>query len=125
MRIRTTKTGASLALGAFLLACGSDEGGGGGLIEPTGGPPSFSSTPLPTADHNRPYEYRVEVTDPDGESVTVRATQLPSWLAFDPGALLVSGTAEWENIGSHSVSLQASDGQSNTVQTFSIAVLPV
>jgi murein DD-endopeptidase MepM/ murein hydrolase activator NlpD len=85
------------------------------------GAPVFGA-PLTMADHNRPYVYVLEVMDPEGDPVTIDVVQRPAWLQFDPASLTLSGTAGWPNIGSHAVSIQATDGAHESTQEFTIVV---
>lgn len=107
----------------LLLACGGSGGGnGGGPAAPTvNQAPVFNSTPPTAADHNRPYRYRADVTDPDGDPISLRMIA-SAWLALDPQTGEVSGTAGRPAIGRHNVRLFASDGELETEQSFAISV---
>ncbi|MEN8144525.1 MAG: peptidoglycan DD-metalloendopeptidase family protein [Gemmatimonadota bacterium] len=83
--------------------------------------PSFGS-PIILADHNRDYEYVVQTTDAEGDAITLSAPTLPTWLEFDAGTSTIRGLADWPNVGSHSVSLLATDGELQTAQSFNINV---
>lgn len=83
--------------------------------------PIFTSEPVLSVDENAAYTYSVEVSDPDGDAVTVTATTIPSWLTFSANVL--SGTAEVA-AGDYDVLLTAvDDGNGGTAtQSFTIAV---
>lgn len=71
MLITVLRTGlAGIILCLFLVACG---GGGGG---PGGGssnsPPRFTSPTSFTFDENRPIQFLLTVSDPEGDSITIR-----------------------------------------------------
>ena len=85
--------------------------------------PSFVSTPIKSAEHNRAYSYTVDVADPDGDSVSVTAPVLPRWMTFNGATRTLSGTAGWDNLGSFPVSVAASDGEETVTQPFSINVV--
>lgn len=87
------------------------------------GVPSFDSGPLAVADHNRLWEFQIVVSDPDNDPVTVTIVNKPTWMTFDDQNLVLSGTAGEENIGSHSFTLSATDGQDSTDKSFSILVV--
>jgi hypothetical protein len=57
-------------------------------------------------------------TDPDGDPLTYNATGLPASLLVDSNTGLISGTVAAAEIGSHPVSVTASDGQLEVTQTF-------
>ena len=58
--------------------------------------PSFSSTPVTEANLGSPYTYNITTTDPDiGDSRTITACSLPSWLSFKDngnGTATLTGT---------------------------------
>jgi hypothetical protein len=97
------------------IACGSPTD-----VRP--GAPVFG-TPVTEAVHNRPYVYVVDVIDPDGDPLSVTVPSSPGWLSFDSAAMTLSGTAGWDNVGSHHVSITATDGTHTTQQIFSIEVI--
>ena len=82
--------------------------------------PTFTSTPVRTARQESLYSYTVTTNDIDGDSVTVNATKIPSWLSFDGTTL--SGTPSRSVWGQYNVVLTASDGALNTTQSFTIMV---
>lgn len=106
----------------LVLACSGGGSSSPDLTGPQNSPPVFTLTPLTTADHNRPYEYSIVVSDPDGDAVTITVDQKPDWMAFDSNALVLSGIAGWENVGNHPVRIRATDGNTEVAQIFSVAV---
>lgn len=107
----------------FLLlpACG-----GGGDSRGSGNrAPVISGTPSPQATADRPWSFQPSLSDPDGDNLTVSATNLPGWLTLDPGTGRLQGTPgagdvrAWSNIR-----LAVSDGRASaTLPAFSINVL--
>ena len=89
----------------------------------TNSAPTFSSSPITTASLGTNYIYDIVTSDPDGDSVTISALQLPSWLSLtdygNDSALLIGLPIG----GIDSVILQVTDllGNSST-QTFTISV---
>ena len=92
-------------------------------------PPIFTSSP-PATDVNESttYTYSVQVSDVDGDVITIIATGLPSWLAFNDfgdGTATLSGTPEWYDYASSSVFLIATDSSGSiAVQDFVVSVIP-
>ena len=84
-------------------------------------PPMFISVPVTAGQVNVPYSYLVTTSDPNGDTVIVTGTTLPGWLSFNGTTL--SGTPNLGDIGNHSVTLTADDGNGGTdIQNFTIAV---
>ncbi|MEM9663426.1 MAG: Ig-like domain-containing protein [Bacteroidota bacterium] len=86
-------------------------------------PPSFTSTPITTAQAGVPYAYLAAATNDDGSPASLTGTQLPSWLSFTDngnGTGLLAGTPP--TAGSFNVELTASDGSLTTTQAFTITV---
>ena len=118
-----------------LVACGSSGGGGdtnGGTGSDPGpgtGPgnqaPSISGIPATTAVADLPYLFSPSAADPEGDTPTFSANNLPGWSSFDQttGALSVTPTAG--DAGSfQGLEVCVSDGEFTTcLPTFSIEVL--
>jgi hypothetical protein len=85
-------------------------------------PPRLETPPL-QVDHNDPYSATIVASDPDGDSVTVWAVELPKWLTFDSASRVLAGFPGEENIGGHQVVLRASDGRLSTTLTFVLTVV--
>ncbi len=106
-----------------LVACS----GGDGIGNPDPGPaddsPRFDNVPPPSADHNRMWEYKVQVSDPNGDPVSVSVVEKPDWMEFDEAAIRLSGIAGWENVGTHRFRMLASDGSNSTTRAFTIDVV--
>ena len=96
-------------------------------VEETGpaenSPPTFLSQAPRTTDHNRPYEYTPDVTDPDGDPVTISVSGLPTWMTFDSGTSTLSGTPGWARRGAVGFTVRASDGEATAVQQISLTVV--
>src|SRR5690606_37204483 len=63
--------------------------------------------------------------DPDGDALTITATDLPGWLALDDrgdGTAALSGTPGAGDVGEHAITLEVSDGTDRTVQEFTLTV---
>lgn len=83
-------------------------------------PPVFTSQPILIADINGDYNYSPVVTDADGDAITIIATVLPSWMAFN--GIQITGNTVGALAGSYPVTLQASDGSVTVEQTFYVDV---
>ncbi|WP_157152685.1 DUF4347 domain-containing protein, partial [Cellvibrio sp. BR] len=89
--------------------------------------PVINSTPVTTATQDVAYSYTLAAADSDmGDVLTLSAATLPSWLSFNPATGVLSGTPTNANVGSHAVTLRATDADGLTVdQSFSITVANV
>jgi VCBS repeat-containing protein len=88
-------------------------------------PPVFLSEPVTSVVQSELYAYAVVVQDPDGDSITLTAPTLSSWMSFDDGGDgtgLLSGTPSPSDVGIHSVILEASDGSETITQEFTVTV---
>ena len=86
--------------------------------------PTITSTEVTAVNEDASYSYTMLGSDVDvGDSLTLAATTLPSWLSFDASTGILSGTPTNEAVGDHAVVLTATD-QSGSVatQSFSITV---
>ena len=88
-------------------------------------PPMFLSSPVLDGVSGEVYEYNVTVQDVDGPNLTIAADAIPGWLMFTDngnGQAAVMGTPSSEDVGNHLVTLRASDGIAEQVQSFLISV---
>ncbi|MDH1628624.1 Ig-like domain-containing protein, partial [Shewanella xiamenensis] len=89
--------------------------------------PTITSSAQTSATQDAAYSYTLVATDSDvGDSVTLSAVTLPSWLSFNAANGVLSGTPTNANVGSHAVVLRATDVDGLTAdQSFTIAVTNV
>ena len=85
-------------------------------------PPIITSTPVLAVTEDTGYTYTLTATDADGDALTFSAVTIPSWATFVPATGVLSGTPDNGDVGSYSVELTVSDGQSTVTQSFSIEV---
>jgi len=88
-------------------------------------PPAFTSDPVEAAAEGESYTYEVTASDPDGDALTITATDLPGWLALEDrgdGTAALSGTPGAGDVGEHAITLEVSDGTDRTVQEFTLTV---
>ncbi|MER2490826.1 putative Ig domain-containing protein, partial [Catenovulum sediminis] len=85
--------------------------------------PVITSTEITSGLEDVLYSYSFTASDVDaGDTLVYSATTLPSWLTFDTGTQILSGTPTNDNIGSHSVVLSVTDGNETVNQSFTIVV---
>ena len=85
-------------------------------------PPTVTSTAVTSATEDVAYTYTFTTSDADGDTLTLSAPTLPSWLSFDPGTGILSGTPANGDVGDHSVVLRVNDGTVDVDQSFTITV---
>ena len=89
-------------------------------ITPGNDAPFFTSNPVTTAIDNVLYTYTPQVSDPNGDSLTITADTLPNWLTFENGVL--SGTPSLNDDKVTNIELTVSDGELSTKQLFIITL---
>ncbi|WP_340152588.1 putative Ig domain-containing protein, partial [uncultured Marivirga sp.] len=88
--------------------------------------PLFISEPITVATEDIRYEYKIEVQDPEDDSLKVIALNLPEWLEFNEDSLAISGLPSNSEVGAHNVALEVEDFFGLKVtQNFSIEVANV
>ncbi|MBI4605705.1 MAG: PKD domain-containing protein, partial [Planctomycetes bacterium] len=87
-------------------------------------PPVFASTPPTSANEDELYTYGPQVTDADGDAITLLLVQGPAGMGFD-GAM-VSWRPGQGDVGQHAVLLRASDPNgASAEQAFTLTVVDV
>jgi hypothetical protein len=71
---------------------------------------------------NTAVRLQLNATDPDDDAVTYSASGLPIDLSIDPDTGLISGTLTSASVGTHAVTVTASDGTLSTNQSFTWVV---
>jgi uncharacterized repeat protein (TIGR02543 family) len=86
--------------------------------------PIVTSTAITTATEKTLYEYVLEASDDNGDTLTWSSSTLPSWLTLSSlnGITKLKGTPTSSNVGANSVSLSVSDGKLSATHNFSITV---
>ena len=85
--------------------------------------PVITSVPATNATQDKAYSYTLLAADAEGSALTYSGATVPSWLSFNAGSGVLSGTPTGANVGSHPVTLRVSDGESASEQSFSIEVV--
>lgn len=116
-----------VAASVFLAAClGNDDPNASGPLPPgANSPPEISGTPSSSATVGRSWFFQPSISDPDGDALTVSATNLPSWLSLDSSTGRLSGTPGEGDVRTWSgIQLRVSDGQATTsLPSFSLNVV--
>nr|WP_236676242.1 tandem-95 repeat protein [Chryseolinea lacunae] len=96
------------------------------VIQPVNDPPVFNSQPVILTEAGKPYEYIVEVSDVEGDAITITAPIKPAWMVFTAlgnGKARLSGTPPLTASGPVAVKLQAKDASSTLVdQAYTLVV---
>jgi len=88
--------------------------------------PTINSTALLVATEDVQYSYTFSAGDIDGgDSLTLSAPTVPSWLNFNSATGLLSGTPLNDDVGNHTVLLRVNDGTVELDQTFTVSVTNV
>ncbi|WP_157964810.1 cadherin-like domain-containing protein, partial [Algibacillus agarilyticus] len=82
--------------------------------------PTISTNGLTSVNEDSAYNYTISASDIDSSSLTYSATTKPDWLTLTGRVL--SGTPTNDNVGSHAVVLNVSDGTASVDQSFSVTV---
>ena len=85
--------------------------------------PTITSNAVTAVNEDAAYSYTVTTNDVDGDTVSLTGTTVPSWMSFNTNTGALTGTPTNSHVGSHSVVITASDGNSGSVtDTFTVVV---
>ena len=131
-------------MAAALVACGGDDGDapatGGQSNNPPNSPPPTSENPPPANSQptitgqpgaavlvGQAYAFRPAASDPDGDTLTFTASNLPEWAVFDESTGRISGTPSAEHVGAFAgITITVSDGDASaTLGPFEITVTEI
>lgn len=87
--------------------------------------PTISGTPATTVSTGATYSFQPTGSDPDGNTLTYRIDNMPSWATFNTSTGRLSGTPTTANAGTYSnIVISVSDGSlSASLPSFAITVL--
>jgi hypothetical protein len=88
-------------------------------------PPQLVTGGNRQVDENSPLNFAIAASDPDADSLTLAAFNLPSGAIFNPLSRIFSWTPTYSQAGSYSVQFQVSDGQVEVTENITITVNPV
>jgi hypothetical protein len=102
------------------LEINGDSSDGGGSNQP----PSISGTPPGSVSAGSSYDFRPDVSDPDGDSTSCSVSNKPAWASFSSSSCRLFGSPVERDIGVHAqISITVSDGKStSTLGPFEIEV---
>jgi hypothetical protein len=94
------------------------------LVETENRAPVISGSPARAVTVGNAYRFVPSATDPDGDALSFRVVNKPSWATFNPATGELAGTPGSAAIGSYgNIQISVSDGQSTSaLPVFSIAV---
>jgi hypothetical protein len=100
---------ATLLLGVLALAgCGGE---GGQSSDMPNRPPTIGGVPSVGVDAGTAYSFTPRASDPDGDSLTFAASNLPAWATISTSTGEVTGTPGDANVGmTQSITIEVSDG---------------
>ena len=93
-----------------------------GCLSPTNRSPIITSTPVTLATVDVLYTYDVNVTDPDGDTLTYSLTTNPSGMTINSSTGVINWTPNSGQIGDNNVIVEVSDGELLDTQSFVITV---
>ena len=79
-----------------LAACGDEKADGSGFANL---PPVITGTPITTLSAGTPYSFTPTASDPNGDAIVFRATNVPSWATFNGSTGALTGTPSEANVG--------------------------
>lgn len=83
--------------------------------------PEFNSVPITSVQATFDYQYTLDVTDPDGDAVSLKLTTYPEGMSLTEGGVIV-WSPTLDNVGEVEVRVEASDGELTAAQTYVIDV---
>jgi hypothetical protein len=114
----------------LVVACGG--GGDSGTAAQSANPPpggangapTIQGTPTSTVLVGQAYSFQPSINDPNGDTLTITAQNVPGWANFNAQNGRISGTPTSADIGSYSnITIRVSDGTNTaTLGPFSITV---
>jgi Putative Ig domain len=109
----------------LLTACGDNGSGLPAVNAPAPGAPQISGQPASQVVVGQQWYFQPKITDPDGDRVTVTASNLPGWINLDTNTGLMRGTPGNADMQTWSgIQLRVTDGVNTTsLPSFAVTVL--
>lgn len=85
-------------------------------------PPALTAPDVLSVDEGRLLTFEIKAQDPDGEPVTLSASNLPANALFFQATGTLAFTPDFDQAGDYSLTFQASDGQSSQETAVSVVV---
>ncbi len=92
-------------------------------VNPVNDLPVFTSVPVTSASVGSLYTYTITAADADEDDLTFTVSKKPSWLTYNTGTHILTGTPENSNVGADSVVIEVNDGTAGVYQRFAINVV--
>ena len=104
-----TKAGCLIAIALLVAGCGGggDEGTAQSAPQNPGpggsnAPPTIQGQPGTSVVAGQAYSFRPTATDPNGDTLTFTAANLPDWASLNQSTGMVSGTPTSADVGTYS-----------------------
>jgi hypothetical protein len=98
-----------------LTACGGGGSADSGTPGATNLPPIIAGTPVTTLAAGNFYSFTPTAGDPDGDTITFRATNVPTWATFSNSTGALTGTPTEANVGmTEMISIEVTDAKAVT-----------
>ena len=134
--LRNIAIGLAAAILLVMVAGQMSDSGSASVLDETAekrfAAPTFYSTDVTTVDEDVAYSYTVLALDTDGDDITLTVPTIPSFLSFTQtdtdsnAAGSLTGTPDDDDVGAHTVTLQAEDANGDTAQhTFTVTVAQI
>ncbi len=100
---------------------------GGGTTPVANAKPTITGNPPAAVAANSPYAFVPKAIDADGNVLTFKIANAPSWATFDAATGKLSGTPDASQVGTYgNISISVTDGAADaSLGAFSISVQPV
>jgi hypothetical protein len=85
-------------------------------------PPVINSQPSSSVVTNQQYRYQIQVTDPEGDALTITLDKAPAGMLIDSQNIITWAPTQRQT-GSHPVEMTIKDGTYTVKQSFTVAVL--
>lgn len=127
-------TPAANQLGSHEVAFRVDDGQGGAATQiyslvvtatASNNPPVITSNPNFVATVDSLYQYNVTATDADGDTLTYQLQNRPAGMLINSTTGVVTWTPTAGQLGTHTITVAAVDGQAGGTQTFTLRVATV
>ncbi|MDD5436568.1 MAG: FG-GAP-like repeat-containing protein, partial [Candidatus Omnitrophica bacterium] len=92
------------------------------LYNTTNYPPALSAIGSKAVDENRTLRFTVDASDPEGDTLTYSASNLPTGATFDPGTRRFSWKPTYQQAGLHTVHFEVTDGSGIASEDVQITV---
>jgi len=89
----------------------------------TNGAPVIISTPVTTAIERAKYTYDVDAVDPDGDTLIFSLIEKPNGMSINSNTGLISWTPTVEQLGNSNITVNVSDSNLTTLQSFNITAV--